>query len=270
MAVWQMKTKGSLKYITVPAWDRAGVRTAFSTRQGGSSPDPYASLNLGLHVGDQKENVIANRTLLLAGLGARAADMVCCEQVHGAEVARVGAGEAGCGAFDLSTAIAGCDAMICNEPGVNLAAFFADCFPVYIFDPRRRVVALAHAGWKGTMQRIAARTVGAMTEHYGCRVQDMEVFIGPGIGPCCFEIGHEVAQKVKAELPGRDLLRNENGRLTWDLARTNFRLLEEIGISADQIDICGLCTACHRDLFFSYRRDSGLTGRMAAVIALQE
>lgn len=269
MLGWQFETTKGLQYITIPEWEKRGVKTAFTTRIGGASPDPYRSLNMGLHVGDQVQKVITNRALLLEVLGSKIDAMVCCEQVHGAEIARVEYKNAGCGSSEMSSAIANCDAMISNTPGLYLTAFFADCIPIFLFDPRCRAIGLAHAGWKGTMQRIAAATINEMINHFGCLIHDLEVFIGPGIGPCCFEIQEDLADKVKKEFPNTDgLLQKQHKRLTWNLAKTNFRILEEIGVQADKIGVCELCTACKKDLFFSYRRDHGITGRMGAVIAL--
>ncbi len=271
MLEWRYEVSENLKYITVEKWFRSGVRTAFSTRSGGCSQGPYESLNMGLHVGDQTESVIKNRTRFLHAVEADLQDMVCCEQIHGCEIARVGKADVGRGAMHLSTAVPKCDAMITDVPGLSMVAFFADCFPLYFYDPRCRAVGLAHAGWKGTMMRIAARTIEEMTRQFGSDVHDIEVFIGPGIGPCCFEIKEELARNVSSEFPlVNDLIVCEAGRLAWDLIKTNLEIIRNAGVSEKNIGVCRLCTACNSDLFFSHRRDKGLTGRMGAAIALSK
>ena len=261
--------KDGMHYITLPHWNQQGVSVAFSARLGGVSQPPYNSLNMGLHVGDKTDDVIENRHRYLDLFSFNPENMVCCEQVHGNSVAVVGKEEQGRGALDFKTSMSGYDAMVCRTPGIMLTTFYADCIPIYLFDPCQRVVAIAHSGWKGTMGRIATQTVRLMQREFGCSPENTEVFIGPGIGSCCFHIGEELSKQVKEEFPGlHGILNYEFNGCTWDLQLTNRLMLQDEGVRPENIINCGLCTACNSEVFFSYRREQGKTGRMAAVIGL--
>lgn len=265
-----METAEQITYINLNTWEPMGVKAIFSSRLGGDSLEPFYSLNLALHVGDETETVLINRSRLMQVLKSATTQMVCCQQVHGTRVHVVSRSDAGCGALEQDSAIPECDALLCNSPGLFLAEFFADCFPLYFFDPVRRVIALAHAGWKGTIGRIAAQTLKEMNRCFACRYDDIRVFIGPGIGPCCFEIQPDLAHRVAAEFPGDSrVLRNDAGRTTWDLALTNTLIMSSMGVKLENIENCGLCTSCHPQLFYSFRRDEGKTGRMGALIGLR-
>jgi polyphenol oxidase len=149
------------------------------------------------------------------------------------------------------------DALISNVAEIGLAIRTADCLPILIADPKHRAVAAVHAGWRGVVCEIAAKAVEAMTQHYGSKPEDLVVAIGPGIGPCCFEVGPEVATQFGL-----------SGRTKVDLAGTACRQLGRNGVGARQIFSSGLCTYCDAELFESYRRDREASGRMTAVIGI--
>ncbi|MGE5391603.1 MAG: peptidoglycan editing factor PgeF [Deltaproteobacteria bacterium] len=267
---WEWANSGDIQYITVPKWSRQGVKAGFTSRQGGCSQPPYQSLNLGLHVGDQAERVLFNRRALAGAFGSSLGDMVCCQQVHGCKVALIDRDMAGLGSEVYGSALPGHDAMICNTPGLLLATFYADCFPIFFFDPVQRAVGLAHSGWKGVMCRIAARTVEEMEQHFSSRPEDIQVLIGPGIQRCCFEIGDELFDKVRQEFSSiPDIIYSNDNGYRWDLPETIRQTLYRSGISENNLLSCDLCTSCRTDLFFSYRQEGGVTGRMAAVIGLE-
>lgn len=269
MNTFTFETKGDLSYITLPEWQGQGATVGFSTRAGGVSLKSYDSLNLALHVGDDYNHVMENRRRYLDLFHLKLKNMVCCEQIHGNAVAIVGKKEQGLGSVARIDSLSGYDAMVCATPGIALTAFYADCIPIYLFDPIKRVIAIAHSGWKGTMGRIARETLKVMRTEFGSSTNHVQAFIGPGIGGCCFYIGEELAQKVKEEFTEQDGILNWNqGGYTWDLHLTNRLILQRAGIKPDNIINCNLCTACNKEQFFSYRRDQGQTGRMAALIAL--
>ncbi|MGI6420985.1 MAG: peptidoglycan editing factor PgeF [Syntrophomonadaceae bacterium] len=270
MDKWIWQNEQEIDYITIPHWREQGVIIAFTARQGGVSSPPYQSLNMALHVGDQAELVWANRKRLAGIWDLSLEQMVCCQQIHGSQVACVNSEMAGLGAKDYGTSIPGVDALTTDQTGIILATFYADCLPIFYFDPRQRVVGIAHSGWKGTMGRIAVKAVNTMVQVYGSKVEDLEVFIGPGIGPCCFQIQADLGQKVCAAFPEFDVIMYRNSEIFWDLSLTNRKILEQIGIEPDKILECGLCTSCNTDRFFSYRRENGKTGRMMAAIGLQQ
>ncbi|MGI6453945.1 MAG: peptidoglycan editing factor PgeF [Syntrophomonadaceae bacterium] len=267
---WEWREKEGIPYIYLPQWEAEGVNVGFSTRWGGVSAPPYSSMNLGLHVGDRKEDVMENRRRWTAVFDGKISDMVCCEQVHGRQIGIVKRTDRGRGAYELESVLPGLDGMICNEAGMLLAAFFADCLPIYFFDPHKRVIGIAHAGWKGTLGRIAASTVTAMEKAFASKPQNIWVFLGPGIKACCFVIQDDLVEKVYDELREIDgIISNKNGRLTWDLRLTNRRILLSSGIREKNIIDCDLCTSCHLDKFFSYRNEQSITGRMCAIIGLK-
>lgn len=269
MRKWIWHNKGGIDYITIPSWQEKGLKVLFSSRRGGVSQGPFASLNMGLHVGDEKDRVIENRRRVLALLGTTLDETVCCEQVHGNEVALVDEEQKGWGSFDYEKALSGYDAMITDRPDVYLMTFYADCFSLYFYDPMRNAIGLAHSGWKGTIGGIAPRTLEMMREFFKSSPFDVEVFMGPGIGPCCFEVSADLAGRVEKEWGAhRNLIAERGDSFYWDLKETNRLLLVENGIKPENIIICDLCTSCHSEYFFSYRRDRGKTGRMAAVIGI--
>jgi len=267
---WEWAGSGEIHYITVPAWAGQGVKVGFTARGGGASQPPYQSLNLGLHVGDEYDRVIANRQALAAAFSSDLGHLVCCQQVHGHEVILLDADMVGRGSSVYDTALEGYDAMICHTPGLLLATFYADCFPVFFFDPVQRAVGLAHSGWKGVMGRIPAKTVAEMGQRFNSQPQDIQVLIGPGIQKCCFEIGPDLVDRVRQEFASLWNIIDINGKnYRWDLAETIRQTLYQCGITPEHMISCELCTSCHTELFFSYRKEGGETGRMAAVIGLE-
>jgi len=267
---WLWQKKQEIPYITIPHWVEQGIYMAFSGRQGGESLAPYDSLNMGLHVGDRPAAVLSNRRAFLQIWGLGLEQVVCCQQVHGNGVARIKTEQAGRGAKDHHNALPGLDAMVTDCPGIVLASFYADCIPVLIYDPQQRAVGMAHSGWKGTMDRVVLNTVQALGEYFGSVAGDLEVFIGPGIGPCCFQIQPDLSEKVTKAFPGFDGIMYRNREIFWDLRLTNRKILCQAGVDPKKIIDCELCTSCQKDSFFSYRREKGKTGRMMAVIGLQQ
>ncbi len=158
------------------------------------------------------------------------------------------------------------DAIISKRPGLALAIRTADCLPVLIADPANRAVAAIHAGWRGTVLGIAPKTVQAMQEQFGSRPEDLVVVVGPGIGPCCFEVGPEVAIQFAEYFPERQDL---EGRARIDLAETLRRQLRRNGVTVRQVATPELCTVCRADLFHSYRRDQEEAGRMVSAIGVR-
>jgi hypothetical protein len=155
------------------------------------------------------------------------------------------------------------DAIISKRPGVMLAVRTADCLPILIVDPRTRAVAAVHAGWRGVVAEIAPKAVAAMGLEFGSRPEDLEIAIGPGIGPCCFEVGPEVAAQFRGYFPERNDL---GARAKLDLAEAVVRQLSRNCITRGRIDTLGLCCFCNAELFESYRRDRERAGRMVAAI----
>lgn len=158
------------------------------------------------------------------------------------------------------------DALISNQPGTTLSVRTADCLPIVMADSKTRAAAAVHAGWRGVVQEIAPKAVAAMAENFGTRPEDLVVAIGPGIGPCCFEVGPEVAVQFSRFFPERQDLET---RTKIDLVDAVLRQLGRSGITEGQIDASRLCTCCQPELFHSYRRDRDAAGRMVSGIGIR-
>ncbi|RCW46549.1 peptidoglycan editing factor PgeF [Paenibacillus prosopidis] len=257
----------------------AGLTAGFTGRDGGISEAPWASLNMGLHVGDQDGHVITNRQILTETIGWPFDTWTCAEQVHGNRVFQVTEADRGKGRASLDDVIADCDAIMTDVPNVLLASFYADCVPLYFYDPEHRAAALAHAGWKGTVQQIAAETIQAMAQAYGSNPQTLVAAIGPSIGSCCYEIDGIVIAKVEqlidelnlsGETAETMMKLSDNGKANLNLKEINRQIMIKAGILPIHIEITQWCTGCRRDLFYSHRKEGGLTGRMASWIGIRE
>ena len=251
------------------------VQHAISTKLGGVSKPPFDSLNLALHVGDNPQDVLTNRKRFAASLDLNAEDIVTPNQVHGDRVLRVDESHRGRGALNYDDAIKETDALITNTPDLPLMLCFADCVPVLFVDVDNAAIGIAHAGWKGTMSKIAAKTLMAMTDEFGTDPTECLAGIAPSIGSCCYEVGENVITACKEAFPRHidKLITNRNGKTYIDLWQANLIQLLEAGMSEENIDIAKECTCCKSAWYFSYRaaRTAGKpeTGRIAALISLK-
>ena len=253
---------GSIKYFSFENLASTAITHAIFTRQGGVSQAPWDSLNMGGYIGDALENTYLNRVRAFKALARDPATVYDVWQVHSADVI--------CASEPRPRNIAHkkADAILTDNPDVTLFMRFADCVPILFYDPVMKVVGVAHAGWQGTVKRIATATVDKMVLNYGCDPADIRAGIGPSIGPHHYEIGPEVVGRVKETfgLRALSLLGSQDGSVHFDLWEANRLLLEQAGIK--QIEISGLCTACHPQDWFSHRGERGKTGRFGALIGL--
>ncbi|MGD2077381.1 MAG: peptidoglycan editing factor PgeF, partial [Chloroflexota bacterium] len=205
-----------------------------------------------------------NRATAYGAYGRRMDTLVHAHLVHGAEVALVGRADHG-------RYVGPVDGLITREPGCGLTMNFADCAPIFMYDPRHQAIGLGHAGWKGAVADLPGAMVRAMGEAFASRPAELQAAVGPAIGPCCYEVGETVISAVRDAFPeADDLLRPAAGRdekRYFDLPLANARRLAAAGVS--QIELPGLCTACRTDLFFSHRAEGGRTGRFGAVFILE-
>jgi YfiH family protein len=243
-----------------------------STRLGGYSLPPYASLNLAFHVKDNPQTVLKNRELLAATLAIPLLNFVTAQQVHQANVAIITESMRGNGSIDFETAIPATDAMVTNIPNICLMILTADCVPILLYDPKRKVIGIAHAGWKGTVKFIAQKMVKAMQDNFSCSPSDILVGIGPSIGPGCYEIGANVIIEFERMMPDKiDMIlkKNPNDKRYLNLWASNSLQLSQIGIPEKNIEIAEICTRCHADKFYSARNDGIHTGRFGSGIMLK-
>ena len=251
--------------------DQGGVNHFVSTRIGGSSLPPYESLNLGFHVGDSLETVLKNRERLATTVKIPLYDFALAKQIHSGAVTIVTEQMKGRGADDHDTAVEATDAMVTSVPGLCLAVLTADCVPVLLFDPRKRVVAAVHAGWRGSVKLIARKTVEILQQEFKCQPTDILAGIGPSIGPCHYEIGPDVISQVKDAFGGTaDYINDQSadGKGYFDLWEANKRQIMDAGVPPQNIEIARICTYCNAHLFFSVRHQKGRTGRFGTGIML--
>lgn len=257
-------------FLTDPAlFEACGVRVAFTGRAGGTSAEPYASLNLGSHVGDDLAAVEANRDALMRALGAPDAQLLTLNQVHGDRVLVVDA-ETDRGRL-RAEALEGADAIVVEEPDVAALLCFADCLPVVVVSPSGSF-AVAHAGWRGAVAGIAgkaARQLARIDVRAGAvpseaqALASFNAYLGPCIGACCFEVGEEVRDRFASRF-GDDAVAGD-ARDHVDLAAAVRADLQEAGMEGARIAASGICTACHPDAYFSYRASGGTCGRHGAL-----
>ncbi len=258
---------GGARAIACEPLEREGFANAFSTRGGGVSPFPEASLNLAGFDQDSAENIQENRRRFISALGGEWT-LAACWQVHSADVLVVR--DPGDPRFENER----CDALATNLKGVLLGVKTADCVPVIIGDSRSGACAAVHAGWRGTLTEIVRRALARMREEFGTDPRDVRAALGPAALGCCYEVGADVVEPFRANFKEADSLFKETtaGHALVDLHEANRRQLVESGVTPERIHALPLCTMCRPDLFFSYRQDRklyGRTGRLMSVIGMR-
>jgi YfiH family protein len=282
-APWLLRTVQGMQILELAPFKKfPWLVHGFSTRCGGASVlDSHERvLNLGFTDWDQRENVQKNRQAFQSAIGAGDSTLVLLKQFHSPitlffaappEEPRKG------------------DASFTNSPGILLGVQTADCVPILLVDAEKRAVAAVHAGWRGTLARIAEKTVGEMRMHFGSNPADIFAALGPAIGGCCYEVGTELVTEFTSQFADAaeyfDELRTgeEPNPLQWlnmmppghqpppknvrlDLRKANRSQLLAAGLNKASIFVSNLCTACHADLFFSYRKEGARSGRLFAAI----
>jgi polyphenol oxidase len=282
---WTERKLGGVSVLQVSAFAKISwLVHGFSTRSGGASDNNGEKvLNLGAVEWDTREHVEENKRRFQAALGASDLTLVSLHQIHSGVVR----------SFDSAPAKQ-CkgDASATNRAGLLLGVRTADCAPVLVIDPKKRVVAAIHAGWRGTLQRIVTKTIGKMRMEFGCRARDLVAAIGPTIGGCCYEVGTEVASAFAAKFANAseffDELRtgDEPNPLQWlnmmppghqpppnkvllDLKKANRLQLLEAGLRQENIFVTDLCTACDVGRLFSYRKEGAASGRLMGVVGIR-
>jgi YfiH family protein len=278
------KASNGCELLFIRSWMErdSGLTAGFTSRHGGVSSGVFDSLNCGLHVEDTPAHVVGNRHKLAEALHIQLKQCTYAEQVHGNEVQKVTVLHSGAGIDSREHAIQSKDAFITNEAGIFLHVLFADCVPLYFYDPVGRVVGLAHAGWKGTVLQIAKKTVEAMNREYGTRAEHLMAVMGPSIQACCYEVNDSVISQFRAVMEDLNLHneaengqppiyeRTSEGKYNLNLQQMNRQIMIKAGIVPSHIEMSSLCTSCRTDLLFSHRKEAGRTGRMAAWIGLYE
>lgn len=262
-------------YITFPKLDvyKEDMIHGFSTRKGGVSKGYLGAMNLSFTRGDDRENVLENHRRFAQTLGYDEKKLVFSNQVHHTAFHKVTKADCGKGIVRESD-ILEIDGLVTNEPGVPMITFYADCVPLFFYDPQHKVIAMAHSGWRGTVEKIGGKMVAYMHEEYGCDPDDIVCAIGPSICQKCYEVSEDVAQHftdVFGDTYGETLLyRKENGKYQLNLQKACEITLLESGIRKEHLDVTDLCTCCNPDWLFSHRASNGKRGNLAAVMMLKE
>ncbi len=253
---------GSVRYFSFDLFNDAGVLNAVFTRRGGISPAPWASLNIGATVGDAGERVQENRRLALAAVGREPSFVYEAWQVHGARAISAAGPRAPGSEYQKA------DILLTATRDCALLMRFADCVPVFLYDPVSDVVGLVHTGWLGTVRQAVRAAVRAMENRYGTRPAELLAGIGPSIGPDHYEVGENVISAVRRSFgeTARTVLPARDGSVHFDLWQANRLLLEQAGVR--HIEVAELCTACHLEDWYSHRGENGHTGRFGALIGL--
>jgi YfiH family protein len=251
-----------LTYYTFETFPQNLVTHGIFAREGGVSPQPWASLNMSISTGDSLENSRTNRHRAFEALGLPVESMADVWQIHGTETIRADAPRGDHNAIKA-------DGIITNQQGVTLFQRFADCVPILFYDTKHHALGIVHAGWRGTVTGAAVSPIKAMAEAYGTRPVDLIAGIGPSIGPDHYEIGPEVMDAVRQAFGKNadELVSVREGRTYLDLWAANEHALREAGV--EQVEVARVCTACNTQHFFSHRAEAGKTGRFGAVLALQ-
>lgn len=266
------QTQNGVPFLQSDGFNAAGgVTHGFSTRLGGMSEGMWASLNLGVNRGDDPDHVRENYRRFRAALGIAGSALAACNQVHGAVVCNITTADVKHDPYDRTDCEA--DGLMTAVPGITLTVFTSDCIPVLLYDPRRRVVAALHAGWRGTAAGIVTVAVEQMVSVYGSDPADILAAIGPGVGSCCFETHEDVPNAMTSAmsmnvLPFIHL--KENGKFSVDLKGVNANRLELAGVDRSHIAVSDDCTSCLSDKYWSHRRQGTQRGSMASVIQLME
>ena len=268
----QMKfnVKDAVPYLTFDVLDNIPfVKHCFSTRMGGVSTGEFRSMNMSFGRGDDNECVTENYRRLCAAVGIPYETLTASAQDHHTFVRRVTPEQRGIGIYrpkDMQSV----DGLVTNDENVALVTYFADCTPLLFVDTNKRAVGAAHAGWRGTVGRIGAKTVERMTEEFGTDPRDLIVTIGPAIGKCCYEVDKPVADKFhRLGLDSRAFINEkENEKYMIDLAETNRQILMQAGVPEDNITKSGVCTKCSSDMIWSHRATGGRRGGMCAILCI--
>lgn len=242
----------------------SSIRHGFTTAKGGFSWGKIEGLNLGFRVGDDKESVIKNYKAVAKDLNMSFDNMVLSRQTHTDNIRIVTKEDQGKGLTKESD-IFDTDGLITNVKNTPLVIFTADCIPVLLSDKNGKAVGAVHAGWRGTVMKIPKKAAELMIKTYGISPENIVAAIGPGIGPCCFETGEEVAEKFDSSFVKKGI----NGKFFVDLWAANFAALCEAGIPPENISVSGICTKCNCGEFYSYRKMGDKTGRLGALIEIK-
>lgn len=268
---YHINTDNGVSFITFELFEKLGVTHAFSTKKGGISEGIYESLNLRFSIGDNDNHVMENQKRFAKVVGYSVEKLVLSDQMHKTEIKTVTNEDCGKGILKESDII-GIDGLVTKEKDVVIMTYYADCVPLYFFDPINEVVGMAHSGWRGTVDKIGAVMVEKMVNEFSCDRENIYSVIGPSICQDCYEVSKDVADEFCRTFEKKywdEILKSEeHEKYKLNLWRANEIILLEAGLDKNHISVSGLCTCCNSDLLFSHRATKGRRGTLAGVITL--
>ena len=269
----ELREQAGVPFFVFPSIEKTGaVVHGFSTRLGGVSEGIFSSMNVSFTRGDREEAVRENYRRLGAAMGFSCENLVCTDQTHTVNLRVVTEEDRGKG-FVRPKDYTDIDGLVTDVPGLVLAAFYADCVPLYLVDPVRRCIGLSHAGWRGTVGKIGKKTVELMREQYGSRPEDLVAAIGPSICQSCYEVSKDVIEKFQEAFDERFwpelFYEKDGGKYQLNLWRANELGFLEAGVRPERIAAAGVCTCCNPELLFSHRASRGRRGNLGAFLMLK-
>lgn len=269
----ELREQAGVPFFVFPSIEKTGsVVHGFSTRLGGVSEGIFSSMNVSFTRGDREEAVRENYRRLGAAMGFSCENLVCSDQTHTVNLRVVTEEDRGKG-FVRPKDYTDIDGLVTDVPGLVLAAFYADCVPLYLVDPVRRCIGLSHAGWRGTVGKIGKKTVELMREQYGSSPEDLVAAIGPSICQSCYEVSKDVIEKFQEAFDERFwpelFYEKDGGKYQLNLWRANELGFLEAGVRAERIAAAGVCTCCNPGLLFSHRASRGRRGNLGAFLMLK-
>lgn len=269
-----LQQKNGVYYITFPKLEKYNNRMihAFSTRKGGVSEGYLSEMNLSFTRGDDRKKVLENHRIFANAVGYDENRLVFSDQVHDTVIYKVTEKDIGKGIHRESD-IRSIDGLVTNEIDIPIITFYADCVPLFFFDPKQNVIAVSHSGWKGTIKKIGKKMVEFMSSEYGSCPSDIVCAIGPSICQNCYEVSEDVAEQFRihfGEKCNSELIYGTKpGKYQLNLHQACLLTLLEAGVIRENIDVTDLCTCCNPDWLFSHRKTDGKRGNLAAVMMLK-
>jgi YfiH family protein len=258
--MFSLGKKKTIEYLQSPLLSNCDfLEHAFCTRRGGSSQDEYKSLNMSFREGDEESRVLQNWDCLATAFAIPMEQFLVVNQVHGDAIFVIKPH----GRYFSTRDELNYDAIVTSRTNLAICIKTADCVPVFIVDQVKKVIAVVHAGWKGTALEISAKVIRLMQSQYGSQSADILAAIGPSIGKCCYEVDQATADAFRGQNNSDLFLQPGKKKDKWmlDLSKANFQHILDAGVPESNIEVSGFCTTCNQDMFFSHRGSGGITGR---------
>lgn len=268
--MYKINEKDKFKYLTFSSLEKySDLFHCFTTRLGGVSEGCFSSMNLGMSTDDNREHIVKNYEILSEKLSLNLHDVVKTYQTHTSNIRYVTDDDKG-KIYDKTPGYTDVDGLITDKKNIALSTLHADCTPIFFYDPIKKIIGMAHAGWKGTIKNIAGNMVQKFVENFYSNPQDILAVIGPSLGQCCFEVDKDVAEIILSiDMNYLQFMEARGMKYNFDLWEINKYILVNEGLKQENIEISELCTKCNNDLFFSHRGQKGKRGLMSGIIMMK-